>query len=90
LSRRIQGWESGELAISLNVLLRTTRFNEAEAHARRMRESIRPTRAEAQHKIAATYEVNQERISENLSGKRFPAAKRLAQNSQYDLDALRG
>jgi len=36
---------------------------------------------EAQHKIAAAYEVNQGRISEILSGKRFPAAKRLAQNN---------
>ena len=37
--------ESGELAISLNVLPQTTRFNEAEAHAPRMREGGRPTRS---------------------------------------------
>lgn len=39
---------------------------------------------EAQHKIAAAYDVNQGRISEILSGKRFPAAKRLAQNGLRD------
>lgn len=45
---------------------------------------------EAQHKIAAAYEVNQGSISEILSGKRFSAAKRLAQNPQYDSGASRG
>jgi transcriptional regulator with XRE-family HTH domain len=34
---------------------------------------------EVQHRIAAAFDVNQGRISEILSGKRFPAAKRLAQ-----------
>ena len=41
----------------------------------------RRSNGEAQHKIATAYEVNQGRISEILSGKRFPAAKRLAQNN---------
>ena len=50
----------------------------------------RRSAGEAQHKIAAAYNVNQGRISEILSGKRFPAAERLAQNSQYDLGASRG
>jgi predicted XRE-type DNA-binding protein len=40
----------------------------------------RRSAGEAQHKIAAAFDVNQGRISEILSGKRFPAAKRLAQN----------
>ncbi len=35
---------------------------------------------EAQRKIAAAFDVNQGRICEILSGMRFPAAKRLAQN----------
>ncbi len=39
----------------------------------------RRSRGEAQHKIAAAFDVNQGRISEIISGKRFPAAKRLAQ-----------
>ena len=33
---------------------------------------------EVQHRIAAKFDVNQGRISEILSGKRFPAAKELA------------
>jgi transcriptional regulator with XRE-family HTH domain len=45
---------------------------------------------EAQHKIAAAFDVNQGRISEILSGKRFPAAKRLAQNGRGDLEPVRG
>jgi hypothetical protein len=39
---------------------------------------------QVQHRIAAAYDVNQGRISEFLSGKRFPAAKRLAQRRQDD------
>lgn len=50
----------------------------------------RRSAGEAQHKIAAAYEVNQGRISEILSGKRFPAAKTLAQNSRFDLGISRG
>ena len=44
---------------------------------------------EAQHKIAAAYEVNQGRIFEIFSGKRFSAAKRLAQTHQYNLGTPR-
>jgi transcriptional regulator with XRE-family HTH domain len=44
----------------------------------------RRSAGEAQHKIAAAYDVNQGRISEILSGRRFPAAKRLAQNAHHD------
>jgi hypothetical protein len=44
----------------------------------------RRSNGEAQHKIAAAYEANQGRISEILSGKRFPAAKRLAQNNPHN------
>lgn len=50
----------------------------------------RRSAGEAQHKIAATYDVNQGRISEILSGRRFPAAKRLAQNTQDNSGASRG
>ena len=50
----------------------------------------RRSAGEAQHKIAAAFDVNQGRISEILSGKRFPAAKRLAQNSQTDSGASQG
>jgi len=45
---------------------------------------------EAQRKIATAYDVNQGRISEILSGRRFPAAKRLAQNAHCDLGPLQG
>ena len=45
----------------------------------------RRSSGEAQHKIAAAFEVNQGRISEILAGKRFPAAQRLAQNAHRDL-----
>lgn len=45
---------------------------------------------EAQHKIAAAYDVNQGRISGILSGKRFPAARRLARNVQRDIGLARG
>ena len=41
----------------------------------------RRSAGEAQHKIAAAFDVNQGRISEILSGRRFPAAKRLAQHA---------
>lgn len=44
----------------------------------------RRSAGEAQHKIAAAYDVNQGRICEILSGRRFPAAKRLAQNTHPD------
>jgi len=50
----------------------------------------RRSAGEAQHKIAAAFDVNQGRISEILSGKRFPAAKRLAQNSQTNSGASQG
>ncbi len=50
----------------------------------------RRSAGEAQHKIAADYEVNQGRISEILSGKRFPAARRLVHIAQYDSGARRG
>jgi transcriptional regulator with XRE-family HTH domain len=42
----------------------------------------RRSNGEAQHKIAAAYDVNQGSISEILSGRRFPAAKRLAQSAR--------
>lgn len=45
---------------------------------------------EAQHRIAAAFEVNQGRISEILAGKRFPAARRLAQGAQRDLGPVPG
>jgi hypothetical protein len=50
----------------------------------------RRSSGEAQHKIAAAFEVNQGRISEILAGKRFPAAKRLAQSAHCDLGAAQG
>jgi hypothetical protein len=50
----------------------------------------RRSNGEAQHKIAAAFNVNQGRISEILSGRRFSAAKRLAQNAQHDSGAARG
>jgi transcriptional regulator with XRE-family HTH domain len=50
----------------------------------------RRSNGEAQHKIAAAFDVNQGRICEILSGKRFPAAKRLAQSAQRDLGAAQG
>jgi hypothetical protein len=50
----------------------------------------RRSSGEAQHKIAAVFEVNQGRISEILTGKRFPAAKRLAQSAQRDLGLAQG
>jgi transcriptional regulator with XRE-family HTH domain len=50
----------------------------------------RRSAGEAQHKIAAAYDVNQGRISEILSGRRFPAAKRLTQNAQHDSGRARG
>lgn len=89
------------MAISLYVLPQRTRFNEAEARAPRahstsrhltLRDAIwhRRSAGEAQHKIAAAFDVNQDRISEILSGKRFPAAKRLAQNSPIDSGASQG
>jgi hypothetical protein len=37
-------------------------------------------RGEAQHVLAADFGVNQGRIAEVLSGKRFPEAKRLAES----------
>jgi hypothetical protein len=82
-----ENWESGELAISLNGLLQTTRFNEAEARVSRMRESTLPT-CEAWPKIAAAFEVNQARISEILVRKRFPAANRLAENTGRDRGSI--
>jgi len=39
---------------------------------------------EAQHKIAAVFDVNQGRVSEILAGKRFPAARRLALGTQRE------
>jgi hypothetical protein len=45
---------------------------------------------EVQHRIAAAYEVNQGCISEILSGKRFPAAEKLAQNPSSGLGVSRG
>lgn len=50
----------------------------------------RRSAGEAQHKIAASYDVNQGRISEVLSGKRFPAAKRLAQTAHRQLGPAGG
>lgn len=50
----------------------------------------RRSAGEAQHKIAADYNVNQGRISEILSGKRFPAAERLAQTPSSGSGASRG
>lgn len=50
----------------------------------------RRSSGEAQHKIAAAYDVNQGRISEILSGRRFPAAKGLAQNAHPDLGPAQG
>ena len=44
---------------------------------------------EVQHKVVAAFDVDQGRISEILTGKRFPAAKRLAQTPQRDLDLPR-
>ena len=45
---------------------------------------------EAQHRIAAAFEVNQGRISKILTGKCFSAAKRLAQSTQRDLGPVPG
>lgn len=49
----------------------------------------RRSNGEAQHKIAALFDVNQGRISEILSGRRYPAAKRLAQGTPRDPDLSR-
>lgn len=49
----------------------------------------RRLRGETQHKIAAAFEVNQGRISEIVSGKRFPAPKRLAQTAGRDSSGSR-
>jgi transcriptional regulator with XRE-family HTH domain len=64
-----------------NVVSRRLTLNDAIEIWRRR------SSGEAQHKIAAAFEVNQGRISEILAGKRFPAAKRLAQNAHRDLGA---
>jgi transcriptional regulator with XRE-family HTH domain len=50
----------------------------------------RRSAGEAQHKIAAAFDVNQGRISEILSGRRYPAAKRLAQETPPDPDVSQG
>lgn len=43
---------------------------------------LRRFEGEAQHRIAAAYDVNQGRISEILAGKRYPAARRLAETAR--------
>jgi transcriptional regulator with XRE-family HTH domain len=50
----------------------------------------RRSNGEAQHRIAAAYDVNQGRISEILSGKRFPAARRLAEMIGPELGSSQG
>ena len=41
---------------------------------------------EFQHDIAAAFRVNQGRVSEILTGKRVPEARKLAQGGPVDLD----
>jgi hypothetical protein len=73
-----------EMAMRASIVSRHLTLNDAIEIWRRR------SGGEAQHKIAATYDVNQERISEILSGRRFLAAKRLAQGTQHDLSSPQG
>lgn len=67
-----------------NIVSRHLTLNDAIEICRRR------SSGEAQHKIAAAYDVNQGRISEIPSGKRFPAARRLAQTAGPDLGSSQG
>ena len=60
-----------EAGMRIIISRRLTQEDATEIHRRH-------ANGEAQHRIAVTFDVNQRRISQILSGKRFPAAKRLA------------
>jgi transcriptional regulator with XRE-family HTH domain len=76
--------ERAEAIMRADVISRHLTLNDAIEIWRRR------SSGEAQHKIAAVFEVNRGRISEILTGKRFPAAKRLAQSAQRDLGLAQG